>query len=184
MTPRPSRPARALAGPPGSASSGTRELNRSLRGRCKRVIGFRPPLLSRDLSSAAWGRGTIAFDGERSCDLVDAGDRFGRSPRQTRAIAWATLRSPGSGHVRAPADDRNRPKRRSFGRAPALATERQPADASAACWSSSQAGTRRTEGRWLRTEGGGGLAVVVLKEAPSADPPPSQRASHAQSIHR
>jgi hypothetical protein len=34
--------------------------------------------------------GTIAIDGERSCDLVDAGDRFDVSPRQTRAIAWAT----------------------------------------------------------------------------------------------
>jgi hypothetical protein len=35
----------------------------------------------------------IAFDGERSCDPADPRDRFDASPRQARAIAWATLQS-------------------------------------------------------------------------------------------
>jgi hypothetical protein len=50
MTPRLIRRARALAGPPGAASSFARQLNRPVRVRCKRAIGFRPPLLSRERS--------------------------------------------------------------------------------------------------------------------------------------
>jgi hypothetical protein len=36
---------------------------------------FAPLPLSRDLSSGAWGRGTIAIDGEHSCDATEPRDR-------------------------------------------------------------------------------------------------------------
>jgi hypothetical protein len=53
---------------------------------------FTTAAASRVISAAPRGRGTIAFDGERSCDPADPRDRFDASPRQARAIAWATLR--------------------------------------------------------------------------------------------
>ena len=39
---------------------------------------------------------TITFDGQRSCDPADPRDRFDASPRQARAIAWATRQAPAS----------------------------------------------------------------------------------------
>ena len=49
------------------------------------------PLLSRDLSSAAWGRGTIAFDGEHSCAACGRRDRIATIPTVSRAASRLLL---------------------------------------------------------------------------------------------
>jgi hypothetical protein len=45
---------------------------------------------SPNLSSAEWGRGTIAFDGRRSRDVANRDDRFGYPVGARGTIALAT----------------------------------------------------------------------------------------------